>query len=93
MDPRPAATRKVLVVDDSLTVRRSAERALRGGGHEVLLAADGFEALALIHDFAPDLVFCDILMPRLDVFQIPLAFQFAVQLYNILYYSFQKVLQ
>ena len=69
MDPRPAATRKVLVVDDSLTVRRSAERALRGGGHEVLLAADGFEALALIHDFAPDLVFCDILMPRLDGYQ------------------------
>ncbi|MEW6695021.1 Response regulator MprA [Tepidimonas thermarum] len=69
MDPRPTASRKVLVVDDSLTVRRSAERALLAGGHEVRLAADGFEALALIHDFAPDLVFCDILMPRLDGYQ------------------------
>ncbi|NIC42610.1 PleD family two-component system response regulator [Aquabacterium sp. A08] len=61
--------RKVLVVDDSQTVRRSAELFLRQGGHEVLLAEDGFEALAKIHDFAPDLVFCDILMPRLDGYQ------------------------
>ena len=61
--------RKVLVVDDSLTVRRSAELFLRQGGHEVLLAEDGFEALARIHDFRPDLVFCDILMPRLDGYQ------------------------
>lgn len=61
--------RKVLVVDDSQTVRRSAELFLRQGGHEVLLAEDGFEALARIHDFAPDLVFCDIVMPRLDGYQ------------------------
>ena len=61
--------RKVLVVDDSQTVRRSAERFLRQGGHEVLLAEDGYDALARIHDFAPDLVFCDILMPRLDGYQ------------------------
>jgi twitching motility two-component system response regulator PilG len=61
--------RKVLVVDDSQTVRHSAELFLRQGGHEVLLAEDGFDALARIHDFAPDLVFCDILMPRLDGYQ------------------------
>jgi twitching motility two-component system response regulator PilG len=59
----------VLVVDDSQTVRRSAELFLRQGGHEVLLAEDGYEALAKIHDFSPDLVFCDILMPRLDGYQ------------------------
>jgi len=61
--------RKVLVVDDSQTVRRSAELFLRQGGHQVLLAEDGFEALARMTDFAPDLVFCDIVMPRLDGYQ------------------------
>ncbi len=60
---------KILVVDDSQTVRRSAQLFLQQGGHEVLLAEDGFDALAKIHDFAPDLVFCDILMPRLDGYQ------------------------
>jgi len=60
---------KVLVVDDSNTIRRSAEIFLRQGGHEVLLADDGFDALAKINDFRPDLVFCDILMPRLDGYQ------------------------
>ncbi len=57
---------KVLVVDDSNTIRRSAEIFLKQGGHEVLLADDGFDALAKINDYQPDLVFCDILMPRLD---------------------------
>jgi twitching motility two-component system response regulator PilG len=60
---------KILVVDDSQTVRRSAQLFLQQGGHEVLLANDGFDALAKIHDFGPDLVFCDILMPRLDGYQ------------------------
>lgn len=60
---------KVLVVDDSNTIRRSAEIFLKQGGHEVLLADDGFDALSKIHDYAPDLVFCDILMPRLDGYQ------------------------
>lgn len=69
MTDRDQPPRKVLVVDDSQTVRRSAELFLRQGGHEVLLAEDGYEALAKIHDFAPDLVFCDILMPRLDGYQ------------------------
>jgi twitching motility two-component system response regulator PilG len=60
---------KVLVVDDSNTIRRSAEIFLKQGQHEVLLAEDGFDALAKINDYQPDLVFCDILMPRLDGYQ------------------------
>ena len=57
---------KVLVIDDSNTIRRSAEIFLRQGGHEVVLAEDGFDALAKVNDHAPQLIFCDILMPRLD---------------------------
>ena len=60
---------KVLVIDDSNTIRRSAEIFLRQGGHEVLLAEDGFDALAKINDHGPELIFCDILMPRLDGYQ------------------------
>jgi len=60
---------KVLVIDDSNTIRRSAEIFLKQGGHEVALAEDGFDALAKLGDFHPDLVFCDILMPRLDGYQ------------------------
>ena len=67
MNSTPAL--KVLVVDDSNTIRRSAEIFLKQGGHEVLLAEDGFDALAKINDYQPDLVFCDILMPRLDGYQ------------------------
>ena len=62
-------TFKVLVVDDSNTIRRSAEIFLRQGGHEVLLADDGFDALAKVNDYQPQLIFCDILMPRLDGYQ------------------------
>ena len=60
---------KVLVIDDSNTTRRSAEIFLRQGGHEVVLAEDGFDALAKVNDLAPQLIFCDILMPRLDGYQ------------------------
>ena len=60
---------KVLVIDDSNTIRRSAEIFLRQGGHEVLLAEDGFDALAKVSDHEPELIFCDILMPRLDGYQ------------------------
>ncbi len=60
---------KVLVVDDSNTIRRSAEIFLKQGGHEVLLAEDGFDALAKVNDYQPNLIFCDILMPRLDGYQ------------------------
>ena len=67
--PAPALTTKVLVIDDSNTIRRSAEIFLRQGGHEVVLAEDGFDALAKINDHSPQLIFCDILMPRLDGYQ------------------------
>jgi twitching motility two-component system response regulator PilG len=60
---------KVLVIDDSNTIRRSAEIFLKQGGYEVLLAEDGFDALAKVNDHGPDLIFCDILMPRLDGYQ------------------------
>ena len=60
---------KVLVIDDSNTIRRSAEIFLRQGGHEVVLAEDGFDALAKVNDHIPQLIFCDILMPRLDGYQ------------------------
>jgi twitching motility two-component system response regulator PilG len=60
---------KVLVIDDSNTIRRSAEIFLRQGGHEVLLAEDGFDALSKVNDHVPELIFCDILMPRLDGYQ------------------------
>ncbi len=60
---------KVLVIDDSNTIRRSAEIFLKQGGHEVLLAEDGFDALSKVNDFRPDMIFCDILMPRLDGYQ------------------------
>jgi len=60
---------KVLVIDDSNTIRRSAEIFLRQGGHEVVLAEDGFDALSKVNDHDPELIFCDILMPRLDGYQ------------------------
>ncbi len=60
---------KVLVIDDSNTIRRSAEIFLKQGGHEVMLAEDGFDALSKVNDFLPNLIFCDILMPRLDGYQ------------------------
>jgi twitching motility two-component system response regulator PilG len=60
---------KVLVIDDSNTIRRSAEIFLKQGGHEVMLAEDGFDALSKVNDFAPHVIFCDILMPRLDGYQ------------------------
>jgi twitching motility two-component system response regulator PilG len=57
---------KVLVIDDSNTIRRSAEIFLTQGGHRVMLSEDGFDALSKVVEFEPDLIFCDILMPRLD---------------------------
>ncbi len=64
-----AAGVKVLVIDDSNTIRRSAEIFLGQGGHLVVLAEDGFDALAKVNDHGPELIFCDILMPRLDGYQ------------------------
>lgn len=60
---------KVMVIDDSNTIRRSAEIFLGQAGCEVLLAEDGFDALAKITDHRPDVIFVDIMMPRLDGYQ------------------------
>ncbi len=60
---------KVMVIDDSNTIRRSAEIFLVQAGCQVVLAEDGFDALAKIADHQPDIIFCDIMMPRLDGYQ------------------------
>lgn len=60
---------KVMVIDDSNTIRKTAEIFLLQAGAQVVLAEDGFDALAKINDHLPDVVFCDILMPRLDGYQ------------------------
>ena len=60
---------KVMVIDDSNTIRRSAEIFLVQAGCQVILAEDGFDALAKIADHHPDIIFCDIMMPRLDGYQ------------------------
>jgi twitching motility two-component system response regulator PilG len=60
---------RVMVIDDSKTIRRTAETLLRKAGYEVVTAMDGFEALSKIADHKPDLIFLDIMMPRLDGYQ------------------------
>jgi twitching motility two-component system response regulator PilG len=60
---------KILVVDDSKTIRRTAESLLAKQGCEVFTAVDGFDALAKIADHKPDIIFVDIMMPRLDGYQ------------------------
>ncbi len=60
---------KVLVIDDSKTIRRTAETLLTKAGCEVVTAIDGFDALAKIADTLPSIIFVDIMMPRLDVYQ------------------------
>jgi twitching motility two-component system response regulator PilG len=60
---------KVMVIDDSNTIRRSAEIFLVQAGCRVILAEDGFDALSKVNDHQPDVIFCDIVMPRLDGYQ------------------------
>lgn len=60
---------KVMVVDDSKTIRRTAETLLKKEGCDVITATDGFEALAKIADHRPEIIFIDIMMPRLDGYQ------------------------
>ncbi|OBS08133.1 pilus assembly protein PilG [Acidihalobacter prosperus] len=60
---------RVMVIDDSKTIRRTAETLLKKEGCEVVTANDGFEALAKIAEFRPDIIFVDIMMPRLDGYQ------------------------
>lgn len=60
---------KVMVIDDSKTIRRTAETLLKREGCDVVTATDGFEALAKIADQQPQIIFVDIMMPRLDGYQ------------------------
>ncbi|MEX0730463.1 MAG: twitching motility response regulator PilG [Aquisalimonadaceae bacterium] len=60
---------KVMVIDDSKTIRRTAETLLKKEGCEVITATDGFEALSKIADLKPGIIFIDIMMPRLDGYQ------------------------
>jgi twitching motility two-component system response regulator PilG len=60
---------KVMVVDDSKTIRRTAELLLKNAGCEVFTATDGFDALATVLNHQPDIIFIDIMMPRLDGYQ------------------------
>ncbi|HWQ94489.1 MAG TPA: twitching motility response regulator PilG [Gammaproteobacteria bacterium] len=60
---------KVMVIDDSKTIRRTAETLLKKAGCDVITAVDGFEALSMIADQRPDIIFVDIMMPRLDGYQ------------------------
>lgn len=60
---------KIMLIDDSKTIRRSAENLLKQEGCEVITANDGFEALAKVVEHKPDLIFVDIMMPRLDGYQ------------------------
>ena len=69
VDPLNLNGIKVMVIDDSNTIRRSAEIFMSQAGCHVVLAEDGFDALAKIADHAPDLIFVDIMMPRLDGYQ------------------------
>lgn len=68
-DVKNLAGIKVMVIDDSNTIRRSAEIFLSQVGCQVILAEDGFDALAKITEHLPDVVFVDIMMPRLDGYQ------------------------
>ena len=62
-------TVKVMVIDDSSTIRKTAETLLKRAGFEVITAADGFEAMSVVADQHPDIIFIDIMMPRLDGYQ------------------------
>ena len=60
---------KVMVIDDSKTIRRTAEKLLKNAGCDVVTAENGFEALPIISTSHPDIIFIDIMMPRLDGYQ------------------------
>ena len=62
--------RKILVVDDSATVRKLISGKLEKSGHEVVCAVDGMDALAKLNEIAPDLILLDITMPRMDGYQV-----------------------
>ena len=68
-DAEESASLRILVVDDSSTIRRSAESKLKTEGYDVVTAENGFEALSMVARHNPDLIFVDIMMPRLDGYQ------------------------
>ena len=74
---------KVMVIDDSKTIRRTAETLLQKAGCEVVTAIDGFDALAKIVDNNPDIIFVDIMMPRLDGYQTCALIKNSVNYQNI----------
>ncbi len=65
----PESLARVMIIDDSVTIRRTAETLLKREGYDVVTAEDGFEALSKIVDKRPDIIFLDIMMPRLDGYQ------------------------
>lgn len=67
--PVPHSPLRIMVIDDSKTIRRSAESLLNKEGWQVYTAVDGFDALAKVVEHKPDIVFVDIMMPRLDGYQ------------------------
>jgi twitching motility two-component system response regulator PilG len=69
MEDNQLAGLRVMVIDDSKTIRRTAETLLKKEGCDVVTATDGFEALSKIADHQPQIVFVDIMMPRLDGYQ------------------------
>ena len=69
MDASRLAGASVMVIDDSNTIRRSAEIFLKQAGCRVILAENGFDALSRISEHRPDVILCDIVMPRLDGYQ------------------------
>ena len=69
MSTQSKDTAKVMVIDDSQTIRRTAETLLAREGYQVITAQDGFEALSKVADYQPDIIFIDIMMPRLDGYQ------------------------
>ncbi len=69
MSTQSKDTAKIMVIDDSQTIRRTAETLLAREGYQVITAQDGFEALSKVADYQPDVIFVDIMMPRLDGYQ------------------------
>ena len=68
-ETQPLSGVKVLLIDDSNTIRRSGEIFLKQAGCEVVLAEDGFDGLSKVVEHRPDLIFIDVMMPRLDGYQ------------------------
>ncbi len=68
--PSPTAGKRILIVDDSPTIRKLISGKLEKSGHEVLVSADGVEAIEMLQDMTPDLILLDITMPRMDGYQV-----------------------